>query len=91
MACLESSVCAADQHRGSDFRRIDSHLQQSNTIEPCAAAINRNFKDANVQSWNLNVQHQVTRDTAIMIGYFGNKGTHLEIDRNINQPTVLKQ
>ncbi len=52
-------------------------------------AINRNFKDANVQSWNLNVQHQITRDTAIMIGYFGSKGTHLEIDRNLNQPTVL--
>jgi hypothetical protein len=52
-------------------------------------AINRNFKDANVQSWNLNIQHQITRDTAIMIGYFGSKGTHLEIDRNLNQPTVL--
>ena len=52
-------------------------------------AINHNFKDANVQSWNLNIQHQVTRDTAIMIGYFGSKGTHLEIDRNINQPAVL--
>ena len=52
-------------------------------------AINRNFKNADVQSWNLNIQHQITRDTAIMIGYFGSKGTHLEIDRNINQPTVL--
>jgi hypothetical protein len=52
-------------------------------------AINPNFKDADVQSWNLNIQHQITRDTAIMIGYFGSKGTHLEIDRNINQPTVL--
>ena len=52
-------------------------------------AISRNFKDANVQSWNLNVQHQITRDTAVMIGYFGSKGTHLEIDRNINQPAVL--
>jgi len=52
-------------------------------------AISRNFKDANVQSWNVNVQQQITRDTAIMIGYFGSKGTHLEIDRNINQPVVL--
>lgn len=51
--------------------------------------INRNFKNADVQSWNLNIQHEITRDTAIMIGYFGSKGTHLEIDRNINQPAVL--
>src|SRR5260370_28908546 len=54
-------------------------------------AINHNFKNANVQSWNLNVQHQITRDTAIMIGYFGSKGTHLEIDRNLNPPTLLNK
>jgi hypothetical protein len=52
-------------------------------------AINPNFKDANVQSWNLNVQHEIARDMAIMIGYFGSKGTHLEVDRNLNQPTTL--
>jgi hypothetical protein len=48
--------------------------------------IDPNFKNAYVQSWNLNIQHQVTHNTAIMVGYFGSKGTHLEIDRNINQP-----
>src|SRR5438552_312185 len=51
--------------------------------------INPDFRNANVQSWNLNVQRQVTNDMGIMIGYFGAKGTHLEIDRNLNQPTVL--
>ena len=47
--------------------------------------INPDFKDADVQSWNLNVQQQIGKDTALMVGYFGSKGTHLEIDRNINQ------
>jgi hypothetical protein len=51
--------------------------------------VNPNFKNADVQSWNLNVQHELTRTLAVMVGYFGNKGTHLEIDRNINQSTVL--
>jgi Carboxypeptidase regulatory-like domain/TonB dependent receptor len=51
--------------------------------------VNPNFKNANVQSWNLNIQRQVLRNTGIMIGYFGSKGTHLEVDRNINQPAVL--
>lgn len=51
--------------------------------------VNPNFKNANVQSWNLNVQQQVTRSLGVMIGYFGNKGTHLEIDRNVNQSRVL--
>ena len=48
--------------------------------------IDPNFKNANIQSWNLNIQRQVTKSSAIMVGYFGTKGTHLQIDRNINQP-----
>jgi hypothetical protein len=48
-----------------------------------------NFKDANVQSWNLNVQQAVTPTLAVMVGYFGSKGTHLEVDRNLNQFNTL--
>ena len=51
--------------------------------------VNPDFKNADVQSWNLNLQHQLTKSTGFMIGYFGNKGTHLEIDRNVNQFTIL--
>jgi hypothetical protein len=51
--------------------------------------IDPNFKNADLQSWNLNVQQQIGRDTSLMVGYFGSKGTHLEIDRNINQFPVL--
>lgn len=48
-----------------------------------------NFKDADVQSFNLNIQQELTHSTSMMIGYFGSKGTHLEIDQNINQFTTL--
>lgn len=48
-----------------------------------------NFQDANVQSWNMNIQQEITHSTSMMIGYFASKGTHLEIDQNINQFTVL--
>lgn len=51
--------------------------------------VNPDFKNANVQSWNLNVEQQVGRSMGFMVGYFGSKGTHLEIDRNINQFTTL--
>jgi hypothetical protein len=44
------------------------------------------FDNAYVQSWNLNVQREIARDLAVTIGYFGSKGTHLRIARNINQP-----
>ncbi|HWF02529.1 MAG TPA: hypothetical protein VHA06_02530, partial [Candidatus Angelobacter sp.] len=51
--------------------------------------VNPDFQNANVQSWNLNVEHQIGRSLGLMVGYFGSKGTHLEIDTNLNQFTAL--
>jgi hypothetical protein len=48
--------------------------------------VNHDFDNAYVQSWNLNIQREVARDLAVTVGYFGTKGTHLRISRNINQP-----
>ena len=45
-----------------------------------------NYKDAYVQSYNFNVQQQFRGDVGVMLGYFGNKGTNLNLIRNINQP-----
>ncbi|HJS25271.1 MAG TPA: carboxypeptidase regulatory-like domain-containing protein [Pyrinomonadaceae bacterium] len=50
-----------------------------NTVDP-------GFNNAYVQSWNLNIQREVGHDIGVTIGYFGTKGTHLRISRNINQP-----
>jgi hypothetical protein len=49
-------------------------------------SIAHDFKNPYVQSWNLNVQHQLTTSTAVMVGYFGSKGTQLRMLDNINQP-----
>jgi len=48
-------------------------------------SVDHNFENAYVQSWNLNVQHEITPSLGVSIGYFGSKGTHLRIQRNINQ------
>lgn len=48
--------------------------------------VDHNFNNAYMQSWNLNVQRELTAKLAMMVGYFGSKGTHLIIRRNINQP-----
>ena len=48
--------------------------------------VNHDFDNAYVQSWNLNIQREIGRDLGVTIGYFGTKGTHLRISRNINQP-----
>jgi len=50
------------------------------------ATVDQNYKNAYVQSYNLNVQQQITLSTSMMIGYFGSKGTHLQQNINLNQP-----
>jgi hypothetical protein len=48
------------------------------------ATTDPNFRDAYVQSWNLNLESQITPTFGGMIGYFGNKGTHMELDLPVN-------
>jgi hypothetical protein len=47
--------------------------------------INRNYNNDYIQSYNLNLQQQITPTLGIMIGYFGNKGTHQDMSLNLNQ------
>jgi hypothetical protein len=49
-------------------------------------AIDPNFDNAYIQSWNLNVQREIKPGFAVTAGYFATKGTHLRTSRNINQP-----
>jgi len=49
-------------------------------------SINPNYKDGYVQSYNFNIQQQLAGDFGLMLGYFGSKGTDLNIIRNIDQP-----
>jgi outer membrane receptor protein involved in Fe transport len=49
------------------------------------ASIAHNYKDAYVSEYNLNIQQQFGGDFAVMAGYFGSKGTDLNIERNYNQ------
>lgn len=48
--------------------------------------VDNGFDNAYLQSWNLNAQRELTSDLAMMVGYFGSKGSHLMLRRNINQP-----
>ena len=48
--------------------------------------VDRNYKNAVVQSWNLNLQQQLSNSMSVMVGYFGNHGTHLRDGLNLNQP-----
>ncbi len=51
-----------------------------------AGTVDHNFKNPYVQSYNLNVQQQLSPSMALMVGYFGSKATHLRQNINLNQP-----
>jgi len=52
------------------------------------AGIDQNFKTPYVQSWSLDVQHQLGPKTLVTAGYFGSRGTHLSglVDENLLPP-----
>ncbi len=56
----------------------------SGSVAPRSIA--SNYKDAYVQSYNFNIQQQLAGDFGMMVGYFGSKGTNLNLIRNYNQP-----
>jgi hypothetical protein len=53
------------------------------TISPSSS--DPEFDNAYIQSWNLNVQRELKQGFAVTVGYFGSKGTHLRLTRNLNQ------
>jgi hypothetical protein len=38
-----------------------------------------------MQQWNLNIQREITNGTVMTVAYVGSKGTHLSLQRDINQ------
>lgn len=69
--------------RTTTFGRALSDVQASGTIAP--QSIDRAFDNAYVQAWNLNIQREIGPGTGVSVGYYGSKGTHLQITRNLNQ------
>ena len=66
--------------------RLDNAINLASPAGVAPQSIDHGFDNAYLQSWNLNVQREVMRNVAVMVGYFGSKGTHLITRRNINQP-----
>jgi hypothetical protein len=38
-----------------------------------------------VQQWNVNIQREIMKDTVMTVAYVGSKGSHLSLQRDINQ------
>jgi hypothetical protein len=66
--------------------RFDNALSVAQVAGLAPQTVDHNFENAYVQSWNLNVQRELTAKLLMTAGYFGSKGTHLILRRNLNQP-----
>ena len=66
--------------------RFDNAINLARAAGLAPQTVDHGFDNAYMQSWNLNVQRELTPDLAVMAGYFGSKGTHLTLRRNLNQP-----
>jgi len=59
------------------------------TNNPCTIlAIDPNITTPYVASWSLNIQHAITTNVSLEVGYVGNHGSNLVGIHDINQPTV---
>jgi len=66
--------------------RLDNAITIATAAGLAPITIDRDIKNSDIQTWNLNLQREIVSNLALMIGYFGSKGTHLRFSRNINQP-----
>ena len=67
----------------ANFANLNVLAAPGTSLSPNATDLG--FDNAYVQSWNVNFQREVLRGIGVTIGYFGSKGTHLRLSRNINQ------
>jgi hypothetical protein len=65
--------------------RFDNAVTVAGAAGLAPATVDPNFDNAYVQSWNLNLQREIRPGFGVTVGYFGSKGTHLRISRNLNQ------
>ncbi len=61
-------------------------VRSTQAVSLSPATVDPRFRNASLRSWNVNVQRQLSRGTAAMVGYFGSSGKDLRLSRNINQP-----
>jgi len=66
--------------------RLETGLALAASVGVAPITADHDYENTYVQSWNLNVQHELQSNLVVMLGYFGSKGTNLRISRNLNQP-----
>jgi hypothetical protein len=56
------------------------------TANPVVYAVDRHRVNSYMQQWNLTLEGEVLRNTAVRASYIGSKGTHLDEQANLDDP-----
>lgn len=51
-----------------------------------AVSYQPNWQPSQVMNWNLTIEHQLTKDILLRVGYVASKGTHLAYNTDVNAP-----
>jgi len=65
--------------------RLDNALAVAGPAGLAPNSVDEDFRNPRIQTWNVNIQREVSNNFGVMVGYFGSKGDHLRISRNLNQ------
>jgi hypothetical protein len=57
-------------------------------IPPSIFSASRQLPNPYVQHWNVSIERNIGQDLALSVSYFGEKGTRLRRQVNLNQPTA---
>jgi carboxypeptidase family protein/TonB-dependent receptor-like protein len=63
--------------------------QQAINVNPTVFSIDPNLKTPYVQQWNIGIEREIFRDTALEVRYVGNRGIKLTRGIDINQVIVF--
>ena len=66
--------------------RLEDALETATAAGLAPNSVSPDFQGGRLETWNVNIERQLARQMAVMVGYFGSKGDRLRISRNINQP-----
>jgi hypothetical protein len=66
--------------------RLGSAIDSTRPVGLAPVTVDSAFRNASLQSWNVNVQRQLGPGLATTVGYSGSRGANLRLSRNINQP-----
>ena len=65
--------------------RLDNAAATALASGLAPVSVDPDFRAGRMQTWNVNVEHQLGPSLGVMAGYFGSHGDRLRITRNLNQ------